>query len=166
LNEIDHSSYDALLPAYPWNDFSQDELKAIENYVENGGGLLLPSTPRCIMLEGRRTKLLNYSESTSMETFMDCSIVDFDHPITMDKSQSDLFNPFLPYDAAIDRYPSDAVIPVKAGSTPSNAPNGTNTASPTTESSTTGGISMVARAIVLTVGVIVALLITGRYKPS
>ena len=146
LNEIDLSSYGALLLTYPWNDFSQDELNAIENYVENGGGLLI--TVDTQMYHGRRAPN-QVAELFGVHFYGDLtmsrSIVDFNHPITMDKSQSDLFNPFLLYDAAIDRYPSDAVILVKAGSTPSNVPNGTSTTSPTPESSTASGIvAMVA----------------------
>jgi len=142
LNEIDLSSYNALLLTYSWNDFSQDELNAIENYVENGGGLLVTvDTQICYGREAPNQVAELFGVHFYGDFAMSCSIVDFNHPITMDKSQNDLFQPFLLWDAAIDRYPSDAVVLVRASSAPFNALNSTSITSPTSESSTASGIA-------------------------
>ncbi|MEM2941276.1 MAG: hypothetical protein QW304_07005 [Thermoproteota archaeon] len=127
LNEVDLSTYDALLLTYPWNDFSQVELEAIREYVYNGGGLLEVVDTQ--MYHGRKAPnqvaglfgVHFYGDMT-----MSASIVDFNHPITRDKKQEDLFNPFLLYDAAIDRYPSNATVLVRAGVTQTSMPNGTS----------------------------------------
>jgi|GEM_PF-3515142 len=141
LNEIDLSNYNALLLTYPCNDFSQDELNAIKNYVENGGGLLVTvDTQMFHGIEVPNQVAGLFGVHFYGDFVMICSIVDFNHPITMDKKQEDLFNPFLLWDAAIDKYPSNAIVLVKASSMLSNAPNGTSTTSSNIESSITDGI--------------------------
>ncbi|MEM2089041.1 MAG: hypothetical protein QXF52_10300 [Thermoproteota archaeon] len=138
LNEVSLSSYDALLLVNPWDKFSQDELNAIKSFVENGGGLLLTVDTQFYYGNTNPNDVAGlFGVSFYGDMVMSASIVDFNHPITRDKSQSDLFNPFLLWDAAIKSYPSNAVVLVRAGSTLSalSIPNGTSIMHSTIESS-------------------------------
>ncbi|MBO3768892.1 MAG: GNAT family N-acetyltransferase [Candidatus Brockarchaeota archaeon] len=89
---------------------------ACTQYVYNGGGLLEVVDTQ--MYYGRKAPN-QVAELFGVHFYgdltMDAVIVNFDHPITRDKKQEDLFNPFLLYDAAIDRYPSNATVLVRAG---------------------------------------------------
>jgi len=114
LNEVDLSIYDALLIVSPVGpDFSNEELNAITNYVKNGRGLLLTVDTQ-MYLEIMNQVPNQLAEQFGVTFFSDFysyeSIVNFEHPITRDMKQEDLFNPFLYWDAAIRTYPSDAVV--------------------------------------------------------
>lgn len=117
LNEIDLSKYDALLIVSPWGwgpkleGFYSEELDAITNYVQNGGGLLLTVDTQMYYENNVPNQVAGLFGVTFFGDFQSYEyIVNFEHPITRDKKQEDLFNDFLYFDAAILSYPSDAVI--------------------------------------------------------
>lgn len=104
--------YDALLIVSPMAPkFEESELTAITNYVQNGGGFLETVDTQMYYHNDIPNQVAEkfgvsfIGDYGSVET-----IVNFDHPITIDKTQGDLFNPFLLSDAAIGTYPKDAVV--------------------------------------------------------
>ncbi|MFH7860285.1 MAG: CARDB domain-containing protein [Candidatus Aenigmatarchaeota archaeon] len=150
INMINLSRYNAILFTYPKKPpFNQDELNAIKEYVYNGGGLLLVVDTQMYWGDVAPNQVAGlFGVHFYGDFIMLAEIVNFDHPITKDKKQGDLFNPFILWDAAIDRYPSNATILVKAtiliraASTLSNIPNGTNTLEKETQS--TNHVAMIA----------------------
>ncbi|MEM2179001.1 MAG: CARDB domain-containing protein [Candidatus Methanomethylicaceae archaeon] len=150
LNMINLSKYNAILFTYPKKPpFNQDELNAIKEYVYNGGGLLLVVDTQMYWGDVAPNQIAGlFGVHFYGDFVMLAEIVNFDHPITKDKKQEDLFNPFILWDAVIDKYPSNATILVKAtiliraASTLSNIPNGTITSEKETQS--TNHVAMIA----------------------
>lgn len=128
INMINLSNYNAILFTYPKTPFNQEELNSIKEYVYNGGGLLLVVDTQMFWGYNAPNQVAGLFGVHFYGDFegLFATIVNFDHPITKDKKQEDLFNPFILWDAAIDKYPSNATILVKATITLSNVPNGTS----------------------------------------
>jgi hypothetical protein len=111
LDNIDLSPYAALLIVSPWLPFTAGELSAIEAFVANGGGLLVSCDTQMTTLNQAPNQVAGlFGMRFRSEWYAFESIVAPTHPIMAGLSDGDLFQPFMLFDAAIERYPANATV--------------------------------------------------------
>jgi hypothetical protein len=112
LDKVDLSQYDALIIDEPrWLSYSQAEIDAIRNFVYNGGGLLLAVDTELYYGDQTPNQIAEiFGARFYGDLVKSCTIATFNHPITADKKQSDVFQPFILWDAVIGRYPANATV--------------------------------------------------------
>ena len=112
LDKVDLSQYDALIIDEPrWKPFSNDEINAVRNFVYNGGGLLVAVDTELYYNDQTPNQIAEiFGARFYGDLVKGCSIVNFNHPITSDKKQEDVFQPFILWDAVVGRYPANATV--------------------------------------------------------
>ncbi|RSN71879.1 hypothetical protein D6D85_14925, partial [Candidatus Methanodesulfokora washburnensis] len=112
LDKVDLSQYDALIIDEPrWLSYSQAEIDAVRNFVYNGGGLLLAVDTELYYGDQTPNQIAEiFGARFYGDLVKSCTIATFNHPITADKKQSDVFQPFILWDAVIGRYPANATV--------------------------------------------------------
>ncbi|MGC9021428.1 MAG: hypothetical protein ACP5KE_09510, partial [Candidatus Methanodesulfokora sp.] len=112
LDKVDLSQYDALIIDEPrWKPFSNDEINAVRNFVYNGGGLLVAVDTELYYNDQTPNQIAEiFGARFYGDLVKGCSIVNFNHPITSDKKQEDVFQSFILWDAVVGRYPANATV--------------------------------------------------------
>jgi len=111
IDALSLSGYDALLMPSPMASFTAAELDAIKAFVSSGGGLLSScDTQMSHGITAPNEVAGDFGVRYRSEWYANDSISAPTHPIMAGLSEADIFQPFMLFDAAIDRYPGNATL--------------------------------------------------------